>query len=252
MPRILYSPQKPPIILAHRGGGLEYPENSRTAFKQMSDAGFRYVETDAQVTRDNVAVFFHDPHLDRTSDASGLIRDYTWDELQKVRVGDGQSIMRVDEVLAEFPDMVFNIDLKGDESVEPVLGAIEKTGAYERVCLASFSENRLRRARKYMPKVATSAGIGQIVAMRGFSVLPRALYTRLFTKKASMQAVQVPMSSHGIPVVTPRFIDFAHDNELAVHVWTINDVETAARLLEWGVDGIVTDRPNFMRQELGI
>lgn len=252
----LYSYNKSPIILAHRGGGLEYPENSRTAFEAIREAGFRYIETDAQATCDDVAVIFHDPYLERASDGSGDIAEQTWEQISTVHTHDGKRIMRLDEVLRDFPEMIFNIDIKSDNALEPVLDAIEQTGAHERVCLASFSMRRLRQVRRVMPTVATSIGNAEAVRLYMRAQLPRPVRSLLpaFAVKygGSVQAAQLPPTFKGIFVITPKLIRAAHESGLAVHAWTINDIEEAARLLEWGVDGIVTDRPHAMREELGI
>ena len=252
----LYPCGDTPIILAHRGGGLEHPENSRTAFEAMRDGGFRYIETDAQVTSDGVAVIFHDPHLERTTDGSGEIAAHTWEQLQEVSAGDGRPLMRVDEVLRDFPETVFNIDIKTEEALEPVLAAIEAAGACGRVCLASFDSARLKRARQALPNVATSIGNAEAVRLFLRAQVPRPVRSLLpaFGAKygGSVQAAQLPLTFKGIFVITPRLIKAAHESDLAVHAWTVNDIETASRLIGWGVDGIVTDRPAFMRQELGI
>lgn len=252
----LYSCDGSPIILAHRGGSLEYPENSRTAFEAMRDKGFRYVETDAQATSDGVAVIFHDPHLERTSDGFGAISEQTWEQIRDVRTDDGSRIMRVDEALHDFPEMIFNIDVKAEGALEPVLAAIERTGAHERVCLASFNSARLKRARQAMPSVATSIGNAEAARLFLHAQLPRpvrSLFPAFGAKYGgSVQAAQLPLTFKGIFVITPKLIKAAHESGLAVHAWTVNDVETASRLIDWGIDGIVTDRPNFMRQELGI
>lgn len=252
----LYPCGEAPIILAHRGGSLEYPENSRTAFEAMQDAGFRYIETDAQVTSDGVAVIFHDPHLERTSDGTGELSSYTWEQLQQMRVGDGRPLMRVDEALRDFPETIFNIDIKAEGALEPVLNAIEQTGAQGRVCLASFNSARLKRARQAMPSVATSIGNAEAVGLYMRAQLPRLVRSLLpaFGAKygGSVQAAQLPLTFKGIFVITPKLIKAAHESGLAVHAWTVNDVETASRLIDWGIDGIVTDCPQAMRQELQI
>lgn len=252
----IYSHGETPILLAHRGGGLEYSENSRTAFEAMRDAGFRYIETDAQVTSDGVAVIFHDPDLDRTSDGSGVISEQTWEQICNVRTHDGSRIMRVDEVLRDFPETIFNIDIKTENALEPVLAAIEDAGAQERVCLASFNSARLKRARFAMPNVATSIGNAEAARLYMRAQLPRPVRSLLpaFGAKygGSVQAAQLPLTFKGIFIMTPRLVRAAHESGLAVHAWTVNDVETASRLIDWGVDGIVTDRPQALRQELGI
>lgn len=236
-----------PILFAHRGGGLEAPENTRAAFAHAVEVGCSHIETDIQVSRDGVAVLFHDDTLDRTTDAQGPVSDFTWNQLRSVGTpaGVGQ-LLRLDEALEEFPDRFFNLDLKVEESVEPALDVIDSLRAHHRVMLGSFSDSRLARARRRGgPQLATSAGPREVVAAvasaRGLP-FPRPSLTPL--------ALQVPVSQGPVRILTPRFLDQAHERGQQVHVWTINDEPEMRRLLDMGVDGIVTDRPTLLRQVL--
>ncbi|WP_240611244.1 MULTISPECIES: glycerophosphodiester phosphodiesterase family protein [unclassified Actinobaculum] len=254
MKQRIYRPDGIPLILAHRGGANEHPENSAQAFEAARAAGFRHIETDAHVTRDDVAVLCHDPELDRTAGGSGEISAYRWNELSRLRDASGGRMMRVDEVLDTFPEMIFNIDAKTDAVTDPLISAIRRTGAEARVCLASFNERRLKRIRRALPQVATSLGVGQIARYVGVAHLPAALrrqFVRFLTgPQQGVQAAQVPLHYRGVAVLTPALVETAHTRGVAVHAWTINDIDTAARLLSYGVDGIITDEPSAMRDQL--
>ena len=252
MPR-LYSVGEP-VILAHRGGAVDYAENSPEAFAAMRDLGFRYIETDARATSDGVAVLCHDETLDRTTDSKGPISARTWRELQQVRGKDGNGILRVDEALKAYPDVVFNIDAKSDRVVVPLARAIRVGDARDRVCVASFSERRLRRLRGFLPGVASSLGAGSVAriaaAARTFGPVRSRLLASVPGPGDGVQAAQVPLRARGVLVLTQGFLKAAHSRGIAVHVWTIDDVAAATRLLDMGVDGIVTDVPALTRDAL--
>ncbi|MGO1714145.1 MAG: glycerophosphodiester phosphodiesterase family protein [Ancrocorticia populi] len=242
-----------PLVIAHRGGANEYPENSIASFQAMQGAGFTHIETDAHATSDGVAVFAHDPELDRTTDATGNIADYTWNQLAKVRDASGNRLMRVDEVLDQFPDIIFNIDAKSDAVVDPLTSAVRRTRAVESVCLASFNERRLGRIRSALPGVTTSMGMAAIARVVGAAVLGgsgRGLLRALPGPEAGVDVAQVPFDYRRIPVLTPRFIAAAHARGIAVHAWTINDLAEVDTLVSWGIDGIITDEPTAVRNHL--
>ncbi|MGO1590397.1 MAG: glycerophosphodiester phosphodiesterase [Ancrocorticia sp.] len=249
----LYPIGEKPLVIAHRGGANEYPENSIASFEAMRKAGFTFIETDAHATADGVAVLAHDPKLDRTTDATGRVSDYTWAELATVRDGSGNRLMRVDEVLDQFPDIVFNIDAKSDGVVEPLTDAVRRTRAQRSVCLASFNERRLGRIRSVLPGVTTSMGMAAIARVVAAGVLGRSgsrLLRALPGPDAGVDVAQVPLFYGKVPVLTQRFIAAAHGRGIAVHAWTINDVTDVDTLLEWGVDGLITDEPTAVRQRM--
>lgn len=241
-----------PIVVAHRGGAGECPENTAEAFLTMVERGFRYLETDARATLDGVAVLSHDATLDRTVGVGGKVRGYTWRELARVRGREGRpAAMRVDEAFEEYPDAVFNIDAKSDDVAAPLARAIREAGAQSRVCVASFSERRLRRLRGELPGTASSLGIGAIARIVAASRARKgAARRRLLKGLPEAQVAQVPLSFRGVPVLTERFVASAHEAGIAVHAWTIDDVDVAARLLDMGVDGIITDVPTAMYEGL--
>lgn len=241
-----------PIVVAHRGGAGECPENTAEAFLTMVERGFRYLETDARATLDGVAVLSHDATLDRAVGVGGKVRGYTWRELARVRGREGRpAAMRVDEAFEKYPDAVFNIDAKSDDVAAPLARAIREAGAQSRVCVASFSERRLRRLRGELPGTASSLGIGAIARIVAASRARKgAVRRRLLKGLPEAQVAQVPLSFRGVPVLTERFVASAHEAGIAVHAWTIDDVDVAARLLDMGVDGIITDVPTAMYEGL--
>lgn len=241
-----------PIVVAHRGGAGECPENTAEAFLTMVERGFRYLETDARATLDGVAVLSHDATLDRAVGVGGKVRGYTWRELARVPGREGRpAAMRVDEAFEKYPDAVFNIDAKSDDVAAPLARAIREAGAQSRVCVASFSERRLRRLRGELPGTASSLGIGAIARIVAASRARKgAARRRLLKGLPEAQVAQVPLSFRGVPVLTERFVASAHEAGIAVHAWTIGDVDVAARLLDMGVDGIITDVPTAMYEGL--
>jgi len=243
-----------PLALAHRGGGGEVPENSRAALEHTVALGLRYLETDVHRTADGVVVLLHDPTLERTTDGHGRLADLTWEQAAQLRDRSGERLVRLDEALADYPTLRLNIDLKEDGVVGPALRVLAAAGAADRVCLASFSDRRLRVVRRLTGgRVATSLGrveTGRLVAAATLAAPALGVPTPDGAPAARAVAVQVPPSHRGVPVVTPAFVRRAHGLGLAVHVWTIDDAPTMHRLLDLGVDGIVTDRPTVLRQVL--
>lgn len=238
----------PFVALAHRGGALmaanQGIENTLKAFQNAAELGYRWIETDVHTTSDGVLIAFHDTHLDRVTDATGAVASLPWDVVSRARVGT-EPIPRLDELLDAFPTMRFNIDIKAPGAVEPLARAIERHRAHDRVCVGSFSTPRLTAFRRRMgTRVATSvspAGVLRHLAMP---------WTPPQWSGPGM-AFQVPVShdvrGHRIPVVTPGFIRRAHAQGRHVHVWTINDSHEMKRLIDLGVDGLVTDRPEVLK-----
>lgn len=242
-----------PIGLAHRGGSTYAPnvgrENTVAAFQEAVDMGYRYLETDVHATSDGRLVAFHDEVLDRVSDAKGAIADLSWSEVSAARINGTDAVPLMDELFETFPEVRFNIDVKSASAIEPLVAAIRRHRAIHRVCIGSFSDSRLRAVRRALgPELATSAGPRDIATLR---LLPSAL-SRLLRSPA--QALQIPVSHRIGPVtptvVTQRLVDTAHRMSKHVHVWTIDEATEMHRLLDLGVDGIVTDRIDTLRDVL--
>lgn len=236
-----------PRAFAHRGwhlGELAGMENSLCAFRRAAAEGYRYLETDVRATRDGVVVVQHDATLDRTTDGSGALAQLDWAAVRAARIGGREPVCRLADLLEELPDALFNIDVKSELAVAPVLELLRRTRGWGRVCLASFSEARLRRMRKAAgPRLLTSMGTASAVALRLRSALPF-LPIRL---PVSGSLAQLPVRSQGITVVDRALVRYAHQLGLEVHVWTVDRAEQMRGLLDLGVDGLVTDRPDVLR-----
>ncbi|MGH3435362.1 MAG: glycerophosphodiester phosphodiesterase [Sciscionella sp.] len=239
-----------PRALAHRGwhiGDQAGMENSLSAFRRAVDEGFRYVETDVHATADGVVVVHHDAVLDRTTDGRGAIAALPWSEVRQARICGVDPLCRLEDVLEALPDALLNVDVKSDAAVIPVLEVVRRADAWGRVCLASFSDARLAKLRGLGgPELLTSMGPRAVVALWAGGRLPwlPAPPGRL----GSM--AQVPVRQGRLTVVDGRLVRRAHREGLEVHVWTVDDAAEMRRLLDLGVDGLVTDRPDVLREVL--
>lgn len=250
----IFDPSRPPIVLAHRAGGNEAPENSRAAFEKMADLGFTYIETDAHSTADGVVLLFHDPNLNRTTDASGKIGSMKWEEIQKIADLSGNPPVRLEEILDDFPQLVLNVDIKDWRVLDPIVRLVRRKECTDRLVLSSFSEKRLVLARARIPGVSTSLGVAAVARLAAASTMSRyaraAMLATVPGSKNGVQAAQVPEVYRGVRVITQNFIDTAHEHGLAVQVWTVNEATAMRRLLRMGVDGLITDQPSLARQVL--
>lgn len=241
----------PVLALAHRGFDLTGRENSMAAFDAARALGLDHVETDAHATADGVALALHDSHLDRTTDGTGAVASLTWDQVRRARIGGTEPVPRLEELLGEWPDLAVNIDVKSAAAVGPTAAAIERTRAHDRVLLASFSADRRRRTLAALSRpVATSAGRSEIVAFLTAAALPGAA-ARTAARRAlrEVDCLQVPERA-GLPVVSARTLALAHAVGRQVHVWTVDEVADMHRLLDLGVDGLVTNRADLLRDVL--
>lgn len=236
-----------PLAIAHRGGGEENLENSRSAFEHALGLGFPVIETDVHASSDGVLVVVHDPQLTRTTDFNYEVGSTEWSTLSKVRLRNGDPLMRLEEFLELVGDSVrINLDPKADASVGPLIDILKANrDLQERVCLGSFETGRLRRLRTELPGVATSLGGTEIrslvLASRSRLKLPR---------RSVAIAAQVPERASRVRIVNQQFVDYVHDIGMDVHVWTVNEREDMHRLLDMGVDGLMTDRPTMLREVL--
>jgi glycerophosphoryl diester phosphodiesterase len=233
----------PPLAFAHRGGAADGDENTAEAFGRAVALGYRYLETDVHATADGVPVVLHDPDLARVSGNAGLVARLRWADLTTVRVGGAAAVPRLDDVLAAWPSVRFNIDVKADAAAGPAVAAVQRAGAGDRVLLASFDDGRLARLRALAgPRVASSLGRRAVARLRAASLagLP-------FRPAPGVVAAQVPVRHGRLRVVDRRLLACAHRAGLQVHVWTIDDPEQMRRLLDLGVDGIMTDRIETLR-----
>ncbi|MEU8793973.1 glycerophosphodiester phosphodiesterase [Streptomyces sp. NPDC048643] len=234
-----------PIPFAHRGGSADGLENTLTQFRRAVDAGYRYIETDVHATADGRLVAFHDVTLDRVTDGAGRISDLPWEDVRHARVAGSEPVPLFEELLETFPEVRWNVDVKAEPALLPLLDLIGRTDAWDRVCVGSFSEARVVRAQHLAgPRLATSFGTRGVLNLRLRSWgVPAAV-------RRSAIAAQVPETQSGVPVVDRRFVSAAHARGLQVHVWTVNEPQRMHRLLDLGVDGIMTDHIDTLRKVL--
>ncbi|WP_369047494.1 glycerophosphodiester phosphodiesterase [Sinomonas sp. P10A9] len=241
------------MAFAHRGFSLNGLENTLTAFRAAWDLGITHLETDVRATHDGALVAFHDDRLDRVTDRSGLLAELAWAEVAAARIagsaGASERIPLFADLAEDLPDARFNVDVKSADAVVPFAETIERMRLHDRVLVTSFSDARRRAvlARLSRP-VASSAGMRTAAAFRllGGSI-PAAAGRRLLR---DVDALQVPERYGAVRVVTARFVERAHAAGLQVHVWTVNAAEDMNRLLDLGVDGLVSDRTDVLRAVL--
>jgi glycerophosphoryl diester phosphodiesterase len=230
-----------PIPFAHRGGAGDWPENTLPAFQGAVDLGFSYVETDVHATADGVLVAFHDDRLDRVTDHTGLISELRWSDVAAARVDGVEPIPRFDDLVTAFPDMRLNIDPKADNSVEPLIAALRTHHLLDRVCVGAFSDARVTRfADEFGPDLCLGMGPREVARLRLSS-------WRLPVGSFRGRCAQVPVRRGRVPIVDNRFVAMAHQLDIAVHVWTIDEPDEMHDLLDLGVDGLMTDRPAILR-----
>jgi glycerophosphoryl diester phosphodiesterase len=233
-----------PLAFAHRGGASDEPENTMPAFQRAVDLGYRYVETDVHVTADGVLLAFHDDRLDRVTDRTGVIAELPWSVVKEAKVDGREPIPRFEELLGAWPDLRVNVDPKHDAAAAPLVDALRRTGAVDRVCVGAFSDARIARIRAAIgPALCTSLGPRGVARLRAASYgLPAGRF--------AAGCVQVPVRQGPVAIVDERFVRAAHRRGLQVHVWTIDEADEMGRLLDLGVDGIMTDAPAVLKDVL--
>jgi len=236
-----------PVAMAHRGGAIEHLENTMPAFQACVDLGYRYLETDVRVTADGVLVVFHDPALERVTDRTGRVDTLSWAEVSEARIGGREPILRLEDLLGAWPDVRFNLDIKAAGVLAPLVRTVRRLKVADRICVGSFSDARIAAARRlFGPTLCTSLGPRGVAALRLSSYSPKA--AGLVRIQAG--CAQVPLQLGGRALVDERFLAAAHARGLQVHVWTVDDEAEATRMLDLGVDGVMTDRPAMLRELL--
>ena len=282
-----------PLAFAHRGGAAHAPENSWRAFEHAVGLGYRYLETDLQATADGVLVAFHDKTLTRVCGQYGQVRRLSRAELSAARIDGTEPIPVLEDLLAAWPDVRFNLDVKDVPAIAPLPEVLRRTNAWDRVCVVSFSASRLRATRRALGRpvcmaaslLGTAAvrfggprgrrnrtgpgrqgqgpvappgqqGQGPVTKERGLEpsgglrgVAPPGQQSQWplteWLTRSGVRCVQVPVS-----MATPSFIGRSHALGLQVHAWTVNDQPSMQRLLDLGVDGIMTDETVALRELL--
>lgn len=252
-----------PLVIAHQGGDDLWPGNTMFAFQNAADLGVDVLEMDLHITKDGILVLIHDETIDRTTDGTGEVEAMTYEELQQYDAGydwtrddgatypfrgQGITIPMLEDVFNTFPNMRMTIELKKTNAsmAQPFCHLIRTYGMEDKVLVASFHDERIQEFRRECPEVATSSARTETTA---FVLMTKAFLGGFFTPH--FYALQVPQESSGITVMTPSFVKAAHARNLRVEPWTINDEETMRLFIDWGVDGIITDRPDIMLDVLG-
>jgi glycerophosphoryl diester phosphodiesterase len=236
VPHAFFSRGGRPLVFAHRGGSALAPENTMAAFTNGLAIGADGLELDVHLARDGVVVVHHDRLLDRTTTLRGPLIARTSAELERV------GVPTLASVLARFGDVRMIVELKQNRAplAAAAIETIRRADAVDRVCLGSFGLKVLRVARSLEPAIATSAAREEV---------RWALYrswVRWPVSRVSYNGYQVPEYAGRTQVVSPRFVEYAHRAGLAVQVWTVDTEAAAARLLNWGVDALITDRPDII------
>lgn len=276
-------------VLAHQGGDDLWPSNTMLAFENAASLGADVLELDVHLTADGQFVVIHDATVDRTTDGTGAVAERSLAELKTLDAGYdwlpdepadgvefeadvaatgdeatngdagaeavappyrgmGLTIPTLADVFEAFPDAAVNIEIKQDdpEVARVLCSALRGEDATGRVMVGSFHAPALRAFRDACPEVATSAAPREVLT---FFLLARARLHRVYSPP--FEALQVPTEQSGLTVVTPHFVEAAHQRGVDVHVWTIDDVPTMNRLVAMGVDGLITDRPDRALRVLG-
>lgn len=241
---------EPFAAMAHRGGYVSQQdaarENTLYAFAQAVELGYRYLETDVHATADGYLLAFHDDVLDRVTDATGVVAQMRFAQVRQALIAGIDQIPTLDEVLESFPDTCINIDIKAAGAIDPLVATIAAHRAQHRVCVSSFSAARLHRFRRLMGRQVATGHASPAVAWAALvPALPRVV-------PLPGQVFQIPVTTQlagrTVRVLTPGLIAAARAQDVRVHVWTINDAAEMAELIALGVDGLITDRIDLLRQ----
>jgi len=259
------NPHPQVMVIAHQGGDGIWPGDTMYAFEKAVALGADVLEMDAHITKDGEIVLMHDEKVDRTTDGSGLIVDLTIAELKQLDAaykwtndagvtfpfrGQGIQVPTLRELFDKFPDMRYVIEIKLTENPidKPLCDLIHEKDMQEKVVIASFHDDAMAMFRAICPEVATSASRSEVTK---FVILGKVFLSDWDSPK--YQSLQVPWEkseSKNIPIMTARFIRESHAKHLHVEPWTVDDPELMKQYIQWGVDGIITDRPDVMMEVL--
>ena len=261
-----YDGMKGTLVIAHQGGDGVWPGDTMYAFEKAVAIGVDVLEMDAHITKDGRIVLMHDETVDNTTDGTGLIEEMTLDELKQLDAAhdwsndDGQTfpyrgmgiqVPTLDELFEKFPQMRYVIEIKLTQNPidKPMCDLLRKYNMQDKVVIASFHDEAMKNFRVTCPEVATSASRTEV---RNYVLLGKAfLWGFYFPKFQSVQPPFDPKDSLNIPIMTKRFIRESHAKNIHVEPWTVDDPELMKQYIEWGVDGIMTDRPDLMVELIG-
>ena len=220
----------------HRGNSVNFTENTLEAFQDAVNLGYEYIETDLRMTKDGEVVTFHDESIFRVSGEHKNICDLTYEELKNIPLKKGGHIPRFSEVMEQFPDTKFNVDLKINGLVNKVANILDSHNAYNKICIASFDTKRLRAFKKLRDQACISMGILDVIFLKLFKYLI-----------STVDCIQIPLHWKGIKVLDNNLIKTAHSKDLKIHVWTINSQDIMESLINMNVDGIMTDDAELLK-----
>jgi glycerophosphoryl diester phosphodiesterase len=253
-----------PVVIGHRGAAGDCPENTLLSFETALASGAQILESDIHLSSDGFPILLHDPALERTSNGFGLAAQSTWAELRELDAGGqfkndsgdnpflgmGLGIPSLEEAFERFPDARFNLEIKcpGDVGIRATLDLVERFDRSDRTLLAAGEDDIMRDLRAALAThpatPAMGASLQEIIASVASAVNDSPM-------PDGVMALQIPATFADNPLVTRAFVDHAHAHAVQVHVWTINDLDEIAALLDLGVDGIITDHPGRMHDWLG-
>jgi len=253
----------PVLVFAHRGGGGLIPENTLEAFVYSARMGVDVLELDVHSTADGTLVVMHDAAVDRTTDGRGRVNELTLDAVKKLDAGyifstdDGQTfpfrgkgvtVPTLEEIFEALPEMTFNIEPKqrAPSITKPLCSLIRELKMIDKIIVGSFNQTTIDDFRRECPEVATSASPSEVTEF-----LARSKAGLSESYSPPMQALQIPENLGKLSVVTEEFVKNARRKNLKVHVWTINEPAAMERLINVGVDGIMTDYPDRLLKMLG-
>jgi glycerophosphoryl diester phosphodiesterase len=246
-------------VFAHRGGAALRPENTLLAFDHGLALGADGIELDVRLSRDNVVVVHHDATLERTTNGAGTVASFNADELEQLDAGynfggpayayrgKAGGIPRLETVLRRYPGawLIVELKLNDPELAHRTIDLVREAGALDRVALGSFGTRVLHAARAYDPPILTGASREEtrLALYRSWVKWP--------VRHPKYNAFQVPEVAGSTRVISPRFVRYAHAAGVAVQVWTVNEAADMRRLLGWGVDGLISDRPDIAVEVVG-
>lgn len=273
---VIVNPKAPPtryydgaprtLVIAHQGGDGVWPGDTMFAFENAVRIGSDVLEMDAHITKDGQIVLMHDEEVDRTTDGTGLIEELTLAELKRLDAaydwsiddgatfpyrGRGIHVPTLDEVFQRFPDMRYVIEIKLTQNPidQPLCDLILNYDMQDKVLIGSFHDEAMKNFRAICPEVATSASRTEV---RNYVLLGKAFLWGFYVPKfQTIQPPWDPEESLGIQIMTERFVRESHAKNIRVEPWTVDDPQLMKQYIEWGVDGIITDRPDLLVEALG-
>lgn len=225
------------IGLSHRGNSKEFIENSFEAFNSVVEMGYKYIETDLRMTLDRQVIAFHDSDLKRLFGIDVQVNDLTFNEIANLFREENCKLLTLEDLLKSFPETKFNIDLKENNVTKDSIDIVSNLDAFNRVCFASFNSSRTMEVLNFNQSAFVSMGLKDVAKFKFFKM-----------HNKNIKFLQIPLVWNGIKVVTKNLINKAQDKGLLVHVWTINDKKTINNLIDLGVNGIVTDKPELLME----